>query len=308
MSIKAEKKYTIQFVNYDGTVLQTGKVAFGDTPMYTGKTPTKAEDESYIYTFNGWSPSIEPVKGDAKYTATYTATKNVYYTCSQGTGQTYTQGSGSTLKFVFMRSKNDELTFDNFRGLKYDGKMLTKDQHYTAEKGSVKIELLTTVLKSASAGEHTLTATFMDADPVDVTFTVVAAGTHTVAFNANGHGTAPAAQRVQDGQKAKKPTNPTAEGYTFGGWYTDQACTTAFDFNTAITKDITLYAKWTASSSSGGSGTNGSGGSSASGENRTAPATGDTNNTGFWILLMVLSILAIGGVTGVVVYRKKRVK
>ena len=70
--------------------------------------------------------------------------------------------------------------------------------------------------------------------------------TYTVTFNANGHGTAPAAQTVESGQNATEPTPaPTATGYTFGGWYKESGCTNKFDFNTSITADIPLYAKWT---------------------------------------------------------------
>ena len=36
----------------------------------------------------------------------------------------------------------------------------------------------------------------------------------------------------------------TKTGYDFGGWYTDSACTSAYDFTTPVTADITLYAKW----------------------------------------------------------------
>ena len=68
---------------------------------------------------------------------------------------------------------------------------------------------------------------------------------YTVTFDANGYGTAPEAQCVAKNGKATTPTEPTETGYTFGGWYTDQACTTAFNFSTAINNDITLYAKWT---------------------------------------------------------------
>ena len=39
---------------------------------------------------------------------------------------------------------------------------------------------------------------------------------------------------------------PIVEGYTFGGWYADEAHKTKFDFNTQITGDTTVYAKWTA--------------------------------------------------------------
>ena len=67
----------------------------------------------------------------------------------------------------------------------------------------------------------------------------------TVTFNANGHGTAPATLTVDAGSKITTPAAPTATGYTFGGWYKEANCTDAFDFNTPINADITLYAKWT---------------------------------------------------------------
>ena len=69
---------------------------------------------------------------------------------------------------------------------------------------------------------------------------------YTVTFNANGHGTAPAAQTVTYGKTATQPAAPSASGWTFGGWYTDAACTKAYVFSTAVTGNITLYAKWTA--------------------------------------------------------------
>ncbi len=71
-------EYTIEFVNEDGTVLQTGKVAYGETPVYTGATPVKAADAQYTYTFDKWSPAIDVVDGDATYTATYTSVVNKY--------------------------------------------------------------------------------------------------------------------------------------------------------------------------------------------------------------------------------------
>lgn len=72
------------------------------------------------------------------------------------------------------------------------------------------------------------------------------ASNYTVTFDMKEHGTAtaPADQTVDSGQKAKKPTDPSETGYTFGGWYSDSDCQTAFNFNTAITKDTTVYAKW----------------------------------------------------------------
>lgn len=68
---------------------------------------------------------------------------------------------------------------------------------------------------------------------------------YTVTFNMNGHGTQIAAQTVEIGSKATKPSDPTASGWTFGGWYTDTTYKVTFDFGTAITTDTTIYAKWT---------------------------------------------------------------
>ena len=58
--------------------------------------------------------------------------------------------------------------------------------------------------------------------------------------------TAPVA--VEDGQLPSevKPADPTRQGYTFGGWYEDSACTTEFEWNQAVSEDKVLYAKWTA--------------------------------------------------------------
>lgn len=69
--------------------------------------------------------------------------------------------------------------------------------------------------------------------------------TYTVTFNVGDHGTAPTAQTVENGGKATKPENPTAKGWRFDGWYTDERCTARYDFDKAVTANTTLYAKWT---------------------------------------------------------------
>jgi uncharacterized repeat protein (TIGR02543 family) len=70
-------------------------------------------------------------------------------------------------------------------------------------------------------------------------------GPFTVKFTANGGITAPLDQTINKGENAVEPplmTNPNHEDFT--GWFTNAACTDPFDFNTAITANITLYAKW----------------------------------------------------------------
>ena len=96
---------------------------------------------------------------------------------------------------------------------------------------------------------------------------------------------------VFKGNKLVKPADPTREGYTFAGWYTDEACTVAYDFDAAVTADITLYAKWTknavnpggngGSDANGGSGSgNGGSDSNGSGSNGNADGSGSGANSG----------------------------
>ena len=71
--------------------------------------------------------------------------------------------------------------------------------------------------------------------------------TYTVSFNTNG-GSSVSSQSVSSGNKAIKPADPTKSGYDFDGWYTDDTTfNNAWNFNTLVVNDLTLYAKWTVS-------------------------------------------------------------
>ena len=67
--------YTIRFLNYDSSVLQSTQVLEGERPVYTGATPAKPEDDNYTYEFSGWSPAILPAFADTDYTAQFTSTR-----------------------------------------------------------------------------------------------------------------------------------------------------------------------------------------------------------------------------------------
>lgn len=67
----------------------------------------------------------------------------------------------------------------------------------------------------------------------------------TLTFTMNGHGDEIEPKTVAVGGTVTAPTDPTATGYTFGGWYTDEACKTKYAFG-ALSADTTVYAKWTA--------------------------------------------------------------
>ncbi len=68
----------------------------------------------------------------------------------------------------------------------------------------------------------------------------------TVSFNLQGHGSAIASKTVVKGSKVTAPSDPSASGYTFGGWYKEAGCTNAWNFSSdAVSADTELFAKWT---------------------------------------------------------------
>lgn len=121
---------------------------------------------------------------------------------------------------------------DNFIGWISDFSS-TPQKTFTIHSGSAQNITLTAVWSNDSEGG------FEEKDIFSVTF-------------ASNGGSSVATQYVVSGEKATAPADPTWEGSTFAGWYIDAECTKAFDFNTAITEDTILYAKWDSGSGCGG--------------------------------------------------------
>ncbi len=66
---------------------------------------------------------------------------------------------------------------------------------------------------------------------------------YTITFESNG-GSAVTAITAAAGASVTAPADPTRSGYTFMGWYSDSALTTAYTFTTMPSENITVYAKW----------------------------------------------------------------
>ena len=87
--------------------------------------------------------------------------------------------------------------------------------------------------------------------------------TCTLTFDSTG-GSSVAAITAEYGDAITEPEAPERAGYTFGGWYTDEACTQPYEFST-MGESRTVYAKWTrktqtaADPEAGGCGRNGTG-------------------------------------------------
>ncbi len=206
-------KYTTTFKNYDGTVLQTGLVSFGEVPSYEGATPTKPADAQYTYTFNGWDNTVKAVDGEMTYTAVYSETVNTYTVI-------WKNEDGTVLE------TDNNVPYGDMP--QYNGNTPTKaddDQNvYKFDKWCPTVDSV--------KGNAEYIATFTTEAKIKVTFSVLGDTTRYTNVIPNG--------------KVSAYADPEVTGYRFDGWYQDADCTTAFDFeNTVINSATTIYAKMT---------------------------------------------------------------
>ena len=97
---KVKSKFTVKWMNGTTTLETDTDVAYGATPTYNGKTPTKT-GTGYTYVFSGWSPEIAPVTDNITYEAQFTATPikctvrffNSFYTSADKLSNTSTSSS-----------------------------------------------------------------------------------------------------------------------------------------------------------------------------------------------------------------------
>ena len=207
---KPAEKYTIKFVDEDGTLISEKIYTEGST-VEIPENPTKAATAQYTYTFAGWDKTVTTVTGDVTYTATYTSVTNKY-----------------TVTFV-----NGEETL----------------QSSEVEYGTVPTYTGKTPTKEATA-QYTYTFSGWDKELTavigDVTYTAEFSATtnkYVVEFVTNG-GSSVASQAVDYNGNATRPEDPTKDGFNFAGWYVDKNLEIPFNFSSAITTATTIYAKW----------------------------------------------------------------
>lgn len=76
VNIEIKKRvYDVTWKNEDGTLIDTTQVEEGDVPTHADAT--KAPDETYLYTFAGWTPEVSAATGDAEYTAVFESAEKV---------------------------------------------------------------------------------------------------------------------------------------------------------------------------------------------------------------------------------------
>lgn len=189
-------KYTVTFVDYNGTVLKKQTVELN-------KNATPPSNPSLTgYTFTGWNGNYKNVKRDETVTAQYNVNK-------------------FTVNFV---DYNNQLI-----------KSQVVEYGYNASPPPNPTR--TGYTFNGWNGSYT---------NVTSNRTIVAdyrINTYIVAFHSNG-GTSVPSKVVTYGDKVQEPPKPTKGTDKFMSWYMDSNLTKKFDFNTPITQNQTLYAKW----------------------------------------------------------------
>ncbi len=192
------------------------------------------DPDLYVAEFNTAFPNLKHVRNDEKIVP-------VTLIWADGSWQLKTQGSVHV-------TEEYTVTFNA-----YGGFPTPNEQHVkSGEKAVLPAE---PTLKGHTfafwyLGDDEENATAYDFDtPVTGDITLTAKwniNKYTVTFNSYGGTPVPPAQEVEYGLTATKPDDPTLKGYTFAFWYLgdDEQNATAYDFDTPVTGDITLTAKW----------------------------------------------------------------
>ena len=130
--------YTVSWKNHDGTVLETDTdVAYGSTPSYDGETPVKEKEGNKEYTFSGWTPEIDTVKGAATYTATYSENEIIYtvtFDANGGKADTTTGTTNAEFKLSSLPTPTYEgYTFKGWFTEATGGSEISADTVYTQD-------------------------------------------------------------------------------------------------------------------------------------------------------------------------------
>ena len=218
---KEVNKYTIKWVDWDGSEVRTDtEVPYG-TELEVPEDPTRAADAQYTYTFKGWTPEVETVTGDATYKATYTKEANTYTL-------TYDLDGGeweNDTTYTYPKKYNEEVE------VKADP---TKTGYTFAGWTSAEVEVVNGKF-TMPAKNVTLKAKW-EANIYKVTYDLDG-GEWTETTNEFPYEYKATVEVVK--------TVPTREGYKFSGWRSEEV-TIENDAFTMPAKDVVLKAVWEA--------------------------------------------------------------
>ena len=224
-SSSQEDEYVVAlFLDYDGSLLSEQHVIKGKTPTYEGPTPNRTSDTHYNYTWTGWDKPIGAINENTTYTAVYQQDQFAY-------DVKLVDHDGSIIQTIVVNKGASILdTIDEAKVKQPPHQVYVDSETGIHDFDGWKFEDLSTPITS----DTTLTATYtFVSGMVAVFFSLpndVVINEHTESINAT----------------YTLPTPHATLTEKFAGWYIDEACTVSAGTTLTMTKNITLYAKYTA--------------------------------------------------------------
>ena len=226
-------QFDVIYQREDGTVILRDKKKWGENTAF----PTSGldyEDATYTYTFNHWSPAtvVNPVITDATYTAYYNRTVRTYSFSSIAVTPA---GYGTVSPASLAGIPGGSAVTVNGNKITVNGTTITATPTAATAQYTYAFDHWNNVPATVTGNISNIEAVF--------TRTV---NQYDVTFNMKGHGAAISKQTKDYGSKVDKPADPSEAGYTFVGWYKEDACTNAWNFaSDEVTGTTILFAKWT---------------------------------------------------------------
>ncbi|MCR4586213.1 MAG: InlB B-repeat-containing protein [Lachnospiraceae bacterium] len=215
-----DSSYVAQSPRYDHYALTKLEV--------THKTEADMKDSSFVATLNSGTSGI-----DGALSWSIDENINGGFPNLADAGITETEIIYHTVSFVSMGTEYTSASVES-------GQAVSKPADPPAEEGKI--------FQYWYAEDASTPYDFSSAITADLTLTAKWKGVeYTVRFDSRG-GSYVYPQTVEAGTAVILPQEPVKKGYAFGGWYTDSACTSAWNFDTAAASDMTLYAMWTEAS------------------------------------------------------------
>ncbi|MCQ2503839.1 MAG: InlB B-repeat-containing protein [Saccharofermentans sp.] len=185
-----EESYSVTYDANGGV----GEMTDINSPYGIGLTATVMDNGFYApegYEFIGWNTAADGsgttyypgntinLSSSVTLYASWVSTRGTYEYVEGMNGQ-WTQNSTNGLAFRATRVGSDALTFSRFLGVQVDGQDIGPDR-FDVASGSVIVTLKADYLQALAPGEHTITLTFTDGDPITTNFTIIAAPAPTAA-------------------------------------------------------------------------------------------------------------------------------
>lgn len=218
--------YTVTFDNGEVISAQTG-VRYEATAV-PPTAPTKSG-----YTFDGWYTDKTTLTNLYDFESKVTANVDLYAKWSENPTVSYA-----------VEHLQQNITGDEYTVYETDELTARMNEQVTATHKSY-----TGFAPNAQLSDPSATI----ADNTIVLKLYYDRATYTVSFESNGGSVLAPQSGIRYQSTASIPSTPAKSGYTFDGWYTDTGLQAAYNFETAVTADFTLYAKWNIKSGSGGS-------------------------------------------------------